>query len=181
VERYLAGRGLRTVPAVLRGHPRLTYAEDGQFIGRYPAMLAPVLGPDGDLVSVHRTYVADVPTRKKLLTAIGRGAAVRLFDPIDAVLGVAEGLETAIAAHELFGVPTWATISATIMESFTPPAGVQRLIIYGDHDVSFAGQRSAFTLAHRLRRDLEIDIQVMIPPAVDTDWLDVLNSRRAAA
>ena len=39
------------------------------------------------------------------------GAAVRLFEPTD-TLGLAEGIETAIAAHELFGVPTWAAISA---------------------------------------------------------------------
>jgi len=60
-----------------------------------------------------------------------RESAIRLFEPTDDV-GVAEVIETAIAARELFGAPPWATISATIMESFVPPAGVRRLTIFAD-------------------------------------------------
>lgn len=140
-------------------------------------MVAPVIGPDGDVRSIHRTYLADVPKRKKLLSAVGPGAAVRLFDPTDK-LGIAEGIETAIAAHELFDVPTWATISSTIIESFSPPAGIRRLVIFADHDRNCAGQKAAFTLAHRLHRDLKLDVEVKIPPEPDSDWLDVLNSSR---
>ena len=182
VERYLAHRGLSTFPPVLRGHPRLTYAESDRFIGRFPAMVAPVVGPDGGLQSVHRTYLGDVPTRKKLMTPVEtvQGAAARLFDHQD-VLGIAEGIETAIAAHELFGLPTWAVISTAGMEAFRPPEGVLQLVIFGDHDRNFAGQKAAFNLAHRLYRDLKLEIEVKIPPAPDTDWLDVLNDRRAAA
>jgi putative DNA primase/helicase len=180
VKRYLAARGLTVIPAVLHGHPRLTYADNGSFLGRFPAMLAPVIDPDGNLQSVHRTYLADVPTRKKLMPAVEtvRGAAVRLFDPAE-TLGVAEGIETAIAAYELFGVPTWATISTAIMEGFVPPAGVQHLIVFADHDANYAGQKSAYALAQRLAG--KVRIRVRIPPEPDTDWLDVLRIRRSAA
>lgn len=181
VQRYLEGRGLSTFPDVLCGHRRLSYADDGRFLGHFPAMLAPVVGPDGDLRSVHRTYLGDVPKRKKLLSPVRTGAAIRLFEPTED-LGVAEGIETAIAAHELFGLPTWATISTSIMEGFDPPAGVRRLTIFADHDTNFAGQLAAFTLAHRLHRlDRGLAIQVQIPPEPGSDWLDVLNDRRAAA
>jgi putative DNA primase/helicase len=180
VERYLRGRGLSVVPEILRGHRRLTYIEDGRFIGHFPAMLAPVLGPDGSLLSVYRTYLADVPTKKKLLTSIEKGSAIRLFEPTE-TLGVAEGVETAIAAHELFGIPTWAAIGTASMEAFGPPEGIRRLTIFADHDSNFAGQKAAFTVAHRLHRDLKIEIEVKIPPAPDTDWLDVLNAGRRAA
>ena len=180
VQRYLESRGLSARPAVLRGHRRLSYADEGRFLGYFPAMLAPVVGPDGELRSVHRTYLGDVPKRKKLLSAVGTGAAIRLFEPTHE-LGIAEGIETAIAAHEMFGLPTWATISATIMEGFTPPEGIRRITVFGDNDANFAGQKAAFTLAHRLHRDLKIEAEVKIPPAVDSDWLDVLISRRAAA
>jgi len=180
-QRFKYSGGLGTFPAILRGHPRLAYVEDKQFIGRFPAMLAPVHGPDGDLVSVHRTYIGDVPTRKKLLSSVGTGAAIRLFDPIDGELGIAEGIETAIAAYELFDIPTWATISTAITEGFSLPDGVNRLIIFADNDSNFAGHKAAFTLAHRLHRDHQIEIEVMIPPEPGTDWLDVLTSRRAAA
>ena len=178
VQRYLESRGLTTFPNVLRGHRRLAYFDDDdRFLGHFPAMVAPVIGPDGDLRSIHRTYLADVPKRKKLLSAVSPGAAVRLFDPTDK-LGIAEGIETAIAAHELFSLPTWATISTAFMESFTPPAGIQRLVIFADHDRNCAGQKAAFTLAHRLQRDLKLEIEVKIPPEPDSDWLDVLNSSR---
>jgi putative DNA primase/helicase len=181
VRRYLERRGLSTIPDVLRGHRRLPYVDDdGRFIGHYPAMIAPVVGPEGDLRSLHRTYLSDVPKRKKLLSQVGMGAAIRLFEPTDQ-LGIAEGIETAIAAHELFGVPTWATISNTIMETFELPASVESLVIFGDCDDSFAGQKSAFALAHRLRCDTKITITVKIPSKLDTDWLDVMVATRRAA
>jgi putative DNA primase/helicase len=178
VEQYLRGRGLSVVPAMLRGHARLAYHHDGEFTGMCPAMVAPVLGPDGRLQSVHRTYLANVPGKnKKLMPAVEtvRGGAVRRFEPTDD-LGIAEGIETAIAAHELFGLPTWATISSTVMESFVPPAGVRRLTIFADHDTNFAGQLAAFTLArhlHNVHRGLVIEVK--IPPVPGSDWLDVLN------
>ena len=178
VRHYLERRGLSTFPTILRGHRRLPYVDDGRFLGNFPAMLAPVVGPDGDLRSVHRTYLGDVPKRKKLLSQVGTGAAIRLFEPTDQ-LGIAEGVETAIAANELFSVPTWATIGAAIMEGFAPPAGVRHLFIFGDNDAKFGGQKAAYTLAHRLH--LEFVIEVKIPPVSGTDWLDVLCSRSAAA
>jgi putative DNA primase/helicase len=178
VQRYLTSRGLRTYPDTLLGHRRLAYLEDGRFIGHFPAMLAPVEGPDGELRSVHRTYIGEVPgQRKKLLSGVGPGAAIRLFEPTDQ-LGIAEGIETAIAAYELFGVPTWATISASIMEGFEPPAGVRRLVVFGDNDSKFGGQKSAYTLAHRLHRELVVEVKIPAEPG--TDWLDVLNSGAGA-
>jgi putative DNA primase/helicase len=104
---------------------------------------------------------------------------VHLFEPTED-LGIAEGIETAIAARELIGLPTWATISSTIMASFVPPAGVRRITIFADHDTNFAGQLAAFTLAHRLYRlDPGLAVEVKIPPEPDSDWLDVLNGAGA--
>jgi putative DNA primase/helicase len=191
VERYLRGRGLSVFPGVLRGHRQLAYFDDDKrLVGRFPAMVAPVLGPDGTLKSAHRTYITDKVEkgkRKKLAARVDgiHGAAVRLFDLGDAgdahgpVLGIAEGIETSIAAYELFGVPTWATISTSIMLGFNPPAGLGRLVIFGDCDANHAGQAAAFTLANRLARDRkEIAVEVLIPPMPDTDWLDELIARR---
>jgi putative DNA primase/helicase len=79
---YLQGRGLKVQPDVLRGHRALPYFEGGKLLGRYPAMIAPIIGPDGQLASVHRTYIADVPSRKKMMPPVGtiRGAAARLAE-----------------------------------------------------------------------------------------------------
>ena len=184
VKDYIASRGLVELPDVLRGHAALAYHDDdGRFVGRFPAMIAPVIGPDGSLQSVHRTYLADVPEPKKIMPPVGtiRGGAVRLFEVIDR-MGVAEGIESAIACTEYFDVPTWASISAGGMESFEPPTGIKRVLVFGDNDRNFAGQKAAYVLAHRLVRDPKVDleVEVSIPPEPGTDWLDVLNRARAA-
>jgi putative DNA primase/helicase len=180
---YLRGRGLRTVPKVLRGHRALPYVDDGAFLGHYGAMLAPVVALDGELRSVHRTYLGDVPRRKKLakVAATVSGCAVRLFD-FEETLGVAEGIETAIAAYELFGIPTWAALNAGGVEKFEVPDGIENFAIFGDNDVNGVGKKAAYALAWRLACDRpELNIAVKIPPTEGTDWLDVLQAKRRAA
>ncbi len=178
---YLAGRGLalETSPRALRLHPELPYYDAGQVIGRYPAILAQVVGPDGDPKTIHRTYMhagkkAPVESPKKLMPGKrSEGAAVRL-SRVGWHLGIAEGIETALAASILFSVPTWSTISAHGIETFEPPDGVKRITIFADNDDSFTGQAAAYACACRLRkRGLEVDVKI---PAEIGDWLDVLNS-----
>ena len=178
VTTYLTGRGLHTIPAMLRGHPALPYRDDGKFHGRFPAMVVPILGADASLQSIHRTYIGDVPKRKKCMECVNtiKGAAIRLFEaPTDwpHELGVGTGIETSIAAYELFKVPVWALISDSLLQSFEPPSNIRRLIIFGDNDASFSGQTASFEMAKRLGPKLD-HIDVRIPPDTGTDWLDVL-------
>ena len=174
---YLASRGLSTFPDCLLGHPALAYSHDGAFYGRKPAIVAPITDPTGDLVGLHRIWAdRDLPTRKKLAPKFGNlaGAACRLFE-VEAVAGIAEGVETAVACYELFAIPTWATIFADGLKKFEPPDGVKTVVIFADNDVSYTGQASAFAAAKRLGCDFEVEVH--IPPAAGSDWLDVLNRR----
>lgn len=178
VDAYLRRRGISVSSPVLRGHPACPYFEDGNLIGRFPAVICPLIDQNGVLQSLHRIYTEGPEPHKKTMKPAStiNGAAVRLIEPTDE-LGIGEGVETSIAVFELFGVPTWAGISDNGISTFTPPAGIKRLIVFGDNDQNFVGQAAAYGLAKRLAREGH-KVDVRIPPIPDTDWLDVLTGRR---
>jgi putative DNA primase/helicase len=182
--RYLHRRlGVTDFPACLRHVERLRYEEDVRLASWHPAMLALVTDALGKPVSLHRTYLtddwrkADVPSPKKAMRgALPRGSAIRLGAITDGALGIAEGIETALAAGARFSVPVWSAISADGMAQWLCPPEVTSLTIAGDNDDSFTGQWAAYACArlHRTRRP-EVTISVEIPPESGTDWADFAN------
>ncbi len=179
VETYLAKRRLAVSSPVLLGHRACPYfGDDHKLLGRYPAVIAPIVGPDGALQSATRIYDAEVSPRKKMLPAVGtiKGGAVRLHEPHNGEIGIAEGVETSLAARQMFGLPIWSVLSADGIKSFSPPEGVRTLTIFADHDANFVGQSAAYATAQRLSRE-GVRVTVRVPPIADTDWLDVLNSQ----
>jgi len=179
--RYLAGRGLKlaTAPDCLRLHPALPYFDDGKLLGKFPAMVARVAAPDGSGATLHRTYLeggkkAPVPSPKKLMPGKPiSGAAIRLA-PAGEWLGIAEGIETALAAAKLFNSPVWSCVSANGIESFEPPPEVTTLTVFADNDENYIGQRVAYALACRLsNRGMRVDVRIPEQPG---DWADALNA-----
>ncbi len=183
VSKYLRNRGLMYRPDCLR-YCDACYEPDTK--KKMPAMLAIVSDSDGNPVTIHRTYInkdgykSGIDKPKKLMPGKAKltGGAIRLFEP-DGRLGVAEGIETAIACKQLTGIPTWATISTTIMESFVPPEGVRSISIFADNDANFAGLKSAYALANRLYRD-DYVVEVLVPD-IPGDFNDVLLKQRELA
>ena len=106
---YLKRRGFGGVwplSPVLRLHPALPYWDGDKKLGTFPAMVARMTAPDGCIVALHRTWLtrdgrkADVPDPKKLTPAAGplAGACIALMKPSAGVIGIAEGIETALGA-----------------------------------------------------------------------------------
>lgn len=180
--RYLESRGLEMAPGLLWAKS-VDYRDDGKLIGRYDAMLGPVYRA-GEFQTFHVTYLeagrkAPVnPTRKVLPGGSISGGGIELY-PATEEMGVAEGIETAIAARMLFGIPTHATISAGGMAKWVPPKIARCVRIYADHDKNFAGHSGAYQLAHRLKLQ-GITASVHFPDQYG-DWNDVLLQMRQAA
>jgi putative DNA primase/helicase len=179
VDTYLRSRGvgLEHYPPSIRTAPSLRYYDDDA-TSTFPAMLAMVHDVTGKAVTLHRTYLtengsgkAPVEKPRKIVSKHGKGPHVRLA-PIAATLGIAEGIETALSAAMLFNVPTWSVLSTYGVETFEPPSAVERLIIFGDHDLNGAGQKAAYALAARLSG--HIALEVKIPDKPGTDWNDLI-------
>jgi len=199
VATYLESRGifLKKYPNDLRTHMRLKYYEavrkegekksEFQQLGTYPGMLALVRSPEDKATTMWRTYLnsegsgkADVRQQKKPYSQPGAGSAVRLFEPVDGVLGVAEGIETALAAHVLYKIPVWAGMCADIMKGIVFPDTVKEVVIFADNDAPDSlgfckGIEAAKELALRLRGEGR-KVSIKMPREVGTDYLDVLNA-----
>lgn len=187
---YLRSRGLtKCFPAALRASNRLRYAqlsEDGRSWDHsfYEGLVAEIVNSEGDRVSLHRTYLdkgrkAPVKAVKKVLGKGLSGCAVRLAETDESgVLGLAEGIETALSASELFGVPVWSVVAAFNFRNFVPPKSVRRIIIFGDSDKNFIGQREAYAGAAEIKqRHPDIEVEVRLPEQSGSDWNDVLMAQ----
>ena len=181
---HLARRGLgERYPNALRYSARTKLSEDGSF---RPAMLAALVDVDGNPVNIHRTFLtldgrkAEIGEPRKMMPgSFPDGAAIRLA-PHGHELGIAEGIETALAASMIFGLPCWSAVNSTGLEKWIPPAGVTSVLILGDNDPKYGGQAAAFALARRLAVK-GLLVRVEIPPGVGDDWNDILIQQLRAA
>lgn len=174
---YLSGRVSlpASLPSSLRFHGAAPVPYGGGFL---PAMLALVRAADGEPVNIHRTFLgpngkADIEQPRAMMPGeVPGGSAVRLFPVHGNRLGIAEGVETALAATARFGVPAWAALNSTMLGKWEPPPGVDEVWVFGDCDPAFGGQAAAFSLAHRLAARRKLKVTVRIPEQVGLDWAD---------
>jgi putative DNA primase/helicase len=156
-----------------------------------PAMVAAVTDALGEVTAVHTTYLnadcsdkAPMDDARVIIGPLG-GGAVRLF-PVRSELGIAEGIETALAAAELTGVPTWAGLNTSGLQGFMAPPKIRRVIIFADNDRpnpktgKRPGTYAAETLAARLTQQ-RIDAEIRYPAGGRKDFNDQLRERRASA
>jgi putative DNA primase/helicase len=139
-------------------------------------MLAIVSGHNTDErngVTLHRTMIGfgnEVQWRRLMPGRLPDNVAIRLAPAVQC-MGIAEGIETALSASALFEVPVWAALSAPLLKKWRPPAGITKVIIFGDNDSNFTGQEAAYSLARSLAGDVEVEVK--IPSIPGWDWNDV--------
>lgn len=179
-EGYLALRGILRASDQLRYLERTPLGPRGavQFL---PAMLAAVT-TDMGLIAIHRTFL-DAPRAKlaafdrpkRALGSLGCGA-VRLARPAAGRLGLAEGIESALSALQMFGVPCWATLGNERFGLVAIPESVRELHLFIDNDAggALAEERAlkAYAAPHRV-------IHSRAPASPGFDWNDELQSRLA--
>lgn len=151
---YLKKRGLKPTSAISQAS--LNYWHNGKDYGKFEAMVCRVDNKNGNPETYHITYLkdgakADLPVDRKLMTPVNTvtGGAIRLFD-VARVIGIAEGVETALSCAKMFAMPVWATISANGLENFEVPEFVEKVVIFADNDENYIGQSAAFNCAKRL-------------------------------
>lgn len=182
VRSYLNSRRLRPTKNI-RHHSNLFYYDDKNKTQGFHAMVCLFQTPEGKTSSYHVTYLtpegkkAPVNSEKKFMPPIRNmsGGAIRLTD-VYRHIAIAEGIETALAVIELYKIPCWAAANTTMLEKFIPPAGIEKVSIFGDNDLNYAGQKSAFTLANRLQQNYQAE--VFLPGEPGKDFADIWQMER---
>ena len=150
VEKYLRSRGLSPEHvADIRYHGALHF--DGETVAGMVALRRDIR--TNEPVGIHRTFL-DREGRKIDRRALGRSetlCCVKLVDDAEVAtgLGIAEGIETALAIMEGGWRPVWACLSASNLSKFPVLEGVEALTVFADVDDNQAGQRAANAVACR--------------------------------
>ena len=181
--KYLAARGIDMSRPIHPRALRTTVSTFHPYAEVFPVMVAKFCDHHGNGKQLHLTFLTEdgqkarvTPNRKFMPGPLPKGGAIRLGEAAE-TMGVAEGIETALSAAQLFKMPVWATTSASMLEVWRPPVGVKRLVIYGDNDASGTGQAAAWALYKRLwvQIDKGVVIVVRTPETQGHDFNDVLR------
>jgi hypothetical protein len=186
VERYLEGRSINLRrPATLRSalvwHPEERH--------KLAAMVAPICGSDRKLRAVHCTFIArqsggavvkaDLDTAKVIYGRASCGAVRLASSRPGKALGLAEGVETALSAMQLHGLPVWAAAFGGNLGRIVVPAHVSEIVVFADRDRNGAGQWAA-AQAIRVYEAQGFRARIELPSS-GGDFNDQLTSSKSGA
>jgi hypothetical protein len=186
VQTYLERRGLALpdgAEEAIRFHPACPFGP-GKCT---PAMVALVRDVVTDAPkAIHRTALtldgdkAEVDGKDRLALGPIAGGAVKITpdEDVTLALGIGEGIETTLSLRELpeFGAsPVWALLSASGVERFPVPAGIECLWIAVDRDE--AGEKAARACAERWRAAGQ-EVFMVRPKVERADLNDTVKGRR---
>ena len=152
-EYYLKERGIINLPTMSVHHCDSVpyFNEEGQKVADYEAMVATVTDAQTlEILQQHITYLdgsKKVYRKVRNLTDVDyKVPVIRLMDA-EKTLGIAEGIETALSAHDKYNIACWSVINSGFMKRFRAPAGITKLYVFADNDKSLTGHAAAFECA----------------------------------
>lgn len=184
-ETYLQSRGIFETPT---GGVKFGSVYDYSEKRTIPAIIAIASTEFGEPRQLHVTYIEDgkkaaINTQRKMHSLSPKTMrdressepiAVKLFQS-GTVLGIAEGIESALSAKQLFRVPTWAAMNATYLRRFRAPTGVETLYLFADNDRNLTGLAAAMDCARgNLLSSNDVKKAVVRWPEKMNDFNDVL-------
>jgi putative DNA primase/helicase len=173
VQSYLRGRAITLpVPPTLRQSTDLIFNSTP-----LPTMVAALQMPDGRVGAVQRLRLTWAGRKApgsmpRISTGSMYAGSVRLAAAAEA-MGIAEGIETALSAQQLFEAPVWATLGSERLSKVWLPPIVTDLTIFADADE--AGQKAA-AKAGRAFSDRGLTVRIRTP-LNDDDWNDCLAAK----
>lgn len=166
-EAYLSKRGVAYSGTELRWHLKCPFGK----ATKAGCMIALVRNIEtGEPQAIHRTAISNSGEKRSDLGSGGRKAlgptkngAVRLFEPENGTIAVAEGIETSLSIRnlpDLGAMPVWSLLNAGQLEMMPIPRNLQSVWIGVDRDE--AGYRAAAKLLNRLHK-ANIECVAIVP------------------
>ena len=98
-------------------------------------MIAAIQAPDGNVIAIQQTRLNSNGEKIERMTSPGGlGVGCVRLGPAAAVMGIAEGVETALSAMQMTGMTVWASLGAPRLDKVWLPPSVETVHIFGDND-----------------------------------------------
>jgi putative DNA primase/helicase len=160
-DEYLSRRGITLRPPTLRFRPDRR------------EMIAAIQSPDGSVIAIQRTRLNSKGEKiERLNSPGGLGAGCVRLGPAAAVMGIAEGVETALSAMQMTGMTVWASLGAPRLDKIWLPPIVKEVHIFGDDDEAGRKASDRAALVHVAEQRTAVP---RFPPAGIKDYNDLLN------
>jgi len=160
-EEYLQRRGILLTPPSL-GHYR-------------GSMIAAVQQPYHGVTAIQKTPIkADFSRGDRMTKGPLCNGAVRL-GAAQEIMGLAEGVETALSAMMLTGMSVWASLGGKRLHNVELPPFVREVHIFADNDQP--GREAAYR-ASDVHRELGRRVKIRRPPPQFKDFNDFITYRR---
>jgi hypothetical protein len=134
---------------------------------------------EGRITAVQRIYIDPVTAKKvsakpaKKTKGPMQDGAVRLAKPAR-ILGIAEGIETAMSAMHMFSLPVWACLGAQRLRAVWIPEEVEQLVLFADRGE--VGMREAIDAAE-VYEAKGLSTEIVLPDEPHKDFNDWHQAR----